>query len=296
MGGRFQIVVVTNDATLAVTIDLEFFDCAFLFRDRAPDQIPPETRSMGVEGVEFIANLLEEHGVRGTFFTLGEVAEQLPELVADLADRGHEIASHGYSKSHPDLRESDAERVRQELVGSKQILESIIETSVSGFRAPAFALDDSVLKTVSDVGYTYDSSIVPSRRIPGFYGTPDAPSDPFSSEEWFSTPGVMEFPIATAPFVRLPISGAWMRLLGRRYARWGIREHLGRHPSTILYIHPWELVDVPQYDPIPRRVAWRTGAHTRETLSKIVSEHASKIRTMQSLCRQLEANTMERNA
>jgi polysaccharide deacetylase family protein (PEP-CTERM system associated) len=267
---------------VALTVDVEFFDSAFRFRERAPDQIPNEARTMGIEGIEFVADLLERHGARGTFFTLGEVAEQIPETIADLVDRGHEVASHGYSKSHPDLRECSEETVREELGSSKRILENVTGEGVDGFRAPAFALDDDVIKIAAEQGYAYDSSVVPCRRIPGFYGTPDAPTEPFSSELWFSTSGVTEFPMATAPLFRLPVSGAWMRLLGRRYALWGVRSHAERHPATVLYVHPWELVDVPQYDSIPKRVAWRTGQYTRETLSALVSEHASHMATMRT--------------
>lgn len=274
---------MTTDTTLAITVDVEFFDSPFLFRDRAPDRIPNEARTMGIEGLKFIANLLERHGARGTFFTLGEVAQQVPETIADLTKRGHEIASHGYSKSHPDLRERSRGTVREELDKSKRAIENVTDEPVEGFRAPAFAINDEVLEVVHDVGYTYDSSVVPGRHIPGFYGTPNAPQNPFHSDRWFSTPGVFEFPTATAPYFRLPISGAWMRLLGRRYVLWGVRNHMKRHSVTVLYVHPWELVDVPQYDPIPRRVAWRTGPYTRKILQTLVRKHAPHIRTVGSL-------------
>ena len=35
-------------------------------------------------------------GSRATFFVLGWVAERQPALVREIADRGHEIACHGY--------------------------------------------------------------------------------------------------------------------------------------------------------------------------------------------------------
>src|SRR3546814_12768615 len=40
--------------------------------------------------------LLEEAGVKATFFTLGWVAERYPALLRRIANAGHEIASHGY--------------------------------------------------------------------------------------------------------------------------------------------------------------------------------------------------------
>ncbi len=41
-------------------------------------------------------DLFDQHGAKGTFFTLGWVAERDPELVREIVNRGHELASHGY--------------------------------------------------------------------------------------------------------------------------------------------------------------------------------------------------------
>lgn len=268
---------------LALTVDLEFYDTVYGFSDDRPEPTP-ESRDLGVEGVEFVASLLEAHDVRGTFFVLGEIAEERPDMVADLAGRGHEVASHGYSKSHPDLRAQSREVVVEELESSKAILEDVTGESVEGFRAPAFSQDDDVLAALADVGYHYDSSVVPGRSIPGFYGVPDAPHTPYTVEPATAS-DLVELPVSVAPWVRLPISGAWMRLLGRRYARWGVRRRLARDGYAMVYVHPWELVDVPHVEGIPRRVSFRTGAHARRTLESIVEAHADALTTAGAIAR-----------
>src|SRR5580692_10829128 len=48
------------------------------------------------QSTERTLDLLDEYGVHATFFVLGWVADQLPELVRQVANRGHEIASKGY--------------------------------------------------------------------------------------------------------------------------------------------------------------------------------------------------------
>lgn len=275
---------------LAITVDLEFFDSAFLFRGRNASA-PPATSEMGLDGVEFIAELLERYDCRGTFFILGEIAEQRPELVANLAARGHEIASHGYSKSHPDLRELSQAAVREEVVSAKEILETIVDTELAGYRAPAFAMDEDVLSVVRDAGFEYDSSLVPSRRIPGFYGDADAPKQPFEATEWYGVDDITEFPISVAPLVGLPISGAWMRLLGRKYALWGLSRAIDSCRAVTTYIHPWEFVDVPQFDEIPWRIAWRTGDYVRGTFEHIVSEYADRIGPMSEVLQEYESNS-----
>ena len=40
--------------------------------------------------------LFDKAGVKGTFFTLGWVAERYPALIRRIVDAGHEIASHGW--------------------------------------------------------------------------------------------------------------------------------------------------------------------------------------------------------
>ena len=55
--------------------------------DRHPSRV--------VANTERLLDLLATHQVRGTFFTLGWVAEKYPSLVRRIAEQGHEVASHG---------------------------------------------------------------------------------------------------------------------------------------------------------------------------------------------------------
>ncbi|MFA5905878.1 MAG: polysaccharide deacetylase family protein, partial [Desulfobacula sp.] len=93
---------------------------------------------------------------KATFFILGWIAEKLPKLVQEIHKRGHEVASHG-NDHHlcANLTETD---LLMDLKSSKECLETIIGSRVYGFRAPSFALDDRVLRTIAKAGYLYDSS------------------------------------------------------------------------------------------------------------------------------------------
>jgi peptidoglycan/xylan/chitin deacetylase (PgdA/CDA1 family) len=48
-----------------------------------------------------IQALLDEAGIKATFFVTGEHAEQYPGLVHNLLAAGHEIGEHSYSHRHP---------------------------------------------------------------------------------------------------------------------------------------------------------------------------------------------------
>jgi len=49
-------------------------------------------------------DVLDRVGARATFFVIGELCDRNPAIVAEMAKRGHELASHGYThRKFPDL-------------------------------------------------------------------------------------------------------------------------------------------------------------------------------------------------
>lgn len=46
------------------------------------------------ESTRLVLSLCDRHDVTATFFVVGEVAEEYPDIVAEVADAGHDIASH----------------------------------------------------------------------------------------------------------------------------------------------------------------------------------------------------------
>jgi len=90
----------------ALTIDVEEFQahaCAKVI-DRADwERIPGRVAA----NVRRLLALLAEHGTRATFFVLGWVADQHPELVREIAAAGHEVGSHGYAHQLVDRQAPD---------------------------------------------------------------------------------------------------------------------------------------------------------------------------------------------
>src|SRR5579885_3469712 len=85
-----------------------------------------------------ILDLLDELNVRATFFVVGLLAEGCPELVRDVARRGHEIGTH--SHAHHLVHRLDREKFRRDVERSKKYLEDLTGTAVLGFRAPEFSI------------------------------------------------------------------------------------------------------------------------------------------------------------
>ena len=94
--------------------------------------------------------------VRATFFVLGWIAKTLPGLVREIAARGHEVASHGVD--HHLCTDQSIDILRKDLTDSRKLLEDIIGSRVTGYRAPSFSVNNDILKIIEDAGYQYDSS------------------------------------------------------------------------------------------------------------------------------------------
>lgn len=119
--------------------------------------------SENTESLKLIPKMLDyfsENNVTATFFTLGEIAEQYPNLVRKIS-RNHEIASHGYNHSYLNNKNLDFQ-----LRKSKRAIE-LLGVDCKGFRAPYFMCPKNFFKSLKENGYKYDSSI--SSFFPGRY-------------------------------------------------------------------------------------------------------------------------------
>ena len=112
-----------------------------------------------------ILDMFDESGQKATFFVLGWVAERQKDLVLEIAKRGHEVASHGYS--HQLIYNQSIDVFREETIRSKAILEDIIQQPILGYRAASYSITEKskwALDIIAESGFIYDSSIFPVRH------------------------------------------------------------------------------------------------------------------------------------
>lgn len=224
----------------ALTIDVEdYFQVSAL----AP-YIPRaewERRECRVEhNVARILDLLEEHGVKATFFTLGWIAERHPGVVRAIVDASHELASHGYG--HQRAHELTPEQFFADIERAKKLLEDLGGVAVKGYRAPSFSIDGRnrawAFDLLARAGYRYSSSVYPVRH--DHYGMPEAPRFP-----WRAHAEVLEIPPTTVRLGahNLPASGGgYFRLLPYAVSR-RLIERVNRREgkAAVFYFHPWEI-------------------------------------------------------
>lgn len=77
---------------------------------------------------------LKERDVRATFFVLGEKAKEHPEIIKQMEEEGHIIGNHTYT--HIQLRSSNREKFRDELVMTNEVIKEITGEEVQYVRPP----------------------------------------------------------------------------------------------------------------------------------------------------------------
>jgi polysaccharide deactylase family protein, PEP-CTERM locus subfamily len=188
-----------------------------------------------------VLELLARHQTKATFFVLAWVAERHPRLIKQIAECGHEIASHGYG--HELVTAQTPELFRADVKKAKQILENLTGSPIQGYRAPGFTITRETLwalPILAEEGYTYDSSVVPIRH--DHCGLPGA--DPWHHLRQTASGPIWEVPPSTVNLgaVRLPIAGgSYFRLLpfSVLFLLFKRIERQGR--PLVMYFHPWEL-------------------------------------------------------
>lgn len=192
-------------------------------------------------GLSQLLELLARHHATGTFFVLGWIAEREPALIREIAEQGHEIASHG--SDHRRVTTITRDQFRESVHSSKRILEDTTGVKVFGYRAPSFSIvrgGEWALDILLQEKYRYDSSLFPVRR--NGYGFVRGERDP---HELHLPSGVL----AEVPPATLGVGGAVLPAAGGAYFRHlpyalvhsALASAEKRGVPGTFYIHPWEL-------------------------------------------------------
>ena len=226
------------------TVDLEdwFHVCGVsaLSREKwsaLPSRVGTTTR--------WLLDTLDANSVRATFFVLGWIAEEHPQLVADIQGAGHDIGSHGHE--HVRAYELGADAFAADLQKSISALRSAGVPPVTAFRAPEWSINDRsmwALDTLARSGFTTDASMAPVKivgsttysRLPHVRQTASGP--------------ITEVPpLVVDRFGQvMPLGWGWgLRMSSPRRVLRRIEEVNRAGSPAVLAVHPWEFdVDPPK--------------------------------------------------
>lgn len=228
---------------LSVSVDLDSVAC---YRDiHGLVEVAPLPDPAYTVGVSRLLNLFAELEITSTLFVIGRDTAD-PEHRATLraaAKEGHELASHSWSHNYA-LRTLGDRYIFDDMSRVHDALTTLQDREPTGFRAPGYNIDDRLLESCIELGYTYDSSVFP---CPLYYaakglimagqfavGRPSrsaltraeallAPTTPYRPRVGGTRPTfwkrgdapILEIPIAVIPGVRFPLIGTSLHILGR---------------------------------------------------------------------------------
>jgi len=255
-------------------------------------ELRDETGKLVLEqGMPRLLDLYDEYGIKATFFYTGYIANLYPEVVKMAHERGHEIASHGYShKVENAFDEMSEQKIRDHLNRSKNTLEQIIGEEVISFRAPALRVKKNISMALLETGFLIDSSVA-SQRIDMFlsFGVKH-------KLNWFRSPrgiyftkaedifskgdsDLLEIPVSSFLF---PYIGTFMRIspliISVVRSSLNLENKLtGRHINFLT--HPNEFIDEPPIDSLT------TSRRSKNYLSYLLGDllrHRLKVKNLGS--------------
>jgi len=292
----------------ALTIDVEDYFQVEAFASRINynewDNYPCRIK----QNTQKILDILDDYQIKATFFCLGWIAKRSPSLIKNIAQRGHEVASHGYA--HQPVYKQSPDIFMQDIRKTKQILEDIIGQPVIGYRAPTYSITQKTLwalEILAEEGYKYDSSIFPIKH--DLYGIPNAPRFPFNVHtlkranvftcKRSNVQTFFEFPLTTLRIlnINIPIAGGgYFRVFPYIFIKNALRHiNLKEKQPFVFYLHPWELdPEQPRINHLPWRSRFRHYVNLRKTegkfrkllsdfrfstVLKVLKQHNSKLGT-----------------
>ncbi len=219
-----------------------------------------------------ILEFLAERDLKITFFIVGQDAALDCNAAAmkAISEHGHEIGNHSFNHD-PWLHLYDEEQLEEELRRSEEAIVNATGQSPRGFRGPGFSLSETTLRTLQRRGYKYDATVFPNLLNPlarayffsrsslsdeekeqrkELFGTwRDAlrPTKPF---QWvFEDESLMEIPVTTMPFFKVPIhlsyilyASRFSRTLAFAYFRFALLMCRIARVSPSILLHPLDFI------------------------------------------------------
>lgn len=235
-----------------LSFDIEEFDLPFEYNKSIDfnDQI-----SISTEGTLAILTILKKYNVKATFFSTATFAIHAPQVMKQIVDEGHEVASHNYYHSSFEV---------EHLKLSREKLAELTGQEIIGFRMPRMQPVDEI--EVFKAGYKYNSSLNPT-LIPGRYNNFNKP------RVFFKEKGVLQIPASVSPLIRFPLFWLSFHNLPLSIYKILCKQTLKKDGYLNLYFHPWEFTNLNQPDRFnfPQYVSRNSGTSMIERMDLFVN-------------------------
>lgn len=223
------------------TLSIDWEDFGQLFGMYHFNEITEPVKGSIERQTDIMLDMLDETNNKATFFILGMLAKYRPQLVKNIAARGHEIGIHG--QNHKAMFTLTPEQAAKDLKESVDIISNITGEKIYGYRAPFFSVNETnlyVLEILTDLGLIYDSSIFPKKMprygIEGF-------SDKDALYDLPNGKQIVELPLTIANYFNRtwPVAGGgYIRLMPKMLVNKVFRDFKKQEKDSMIYMHPYE--------------------------------------------------------
>lgn len=190
-----------------------------------------------------ILDLLEQREMKATFFCVGRLATDFPEVVKKIAEKGHEVGCH--SNTHQWLNKMSMQEALEDTRAAVDALEQCIGKKVKSYRAPAFSIGEKnkwAFEVLAECGIERDASVFPASR--DFGGFPQFKEHVPTLVSYHGIT-IKEFPIPT-----MKLLGKELAYSGGGYFRffplWMIKNCMKDSDYNMCYFHIGDLLPGPK--------------------------------------------------
>lgn len=106
----------------------------------------------GEEFLPDMLNTLDQENSKITFFIGGSWAKRYPDMLKDIASRGHELGNHTYSHPHPN--NLTKQQNQEQITRTEELVKELTSVKTTLYAPPYGEYNDNVLAAAADLGYT----------------------------------------------------------------------------------------------------------------------------------------------
>lgn len=239
-----------------LSFDIEEWYCEKEFWGNVPQKIKEFDRYL-----DEILDLLEERAIKATFFCVGGMAIEFPEVIKRIKVRGHEIGCHSYY--HRWLNTMSRDDVIKDTRMAIDAIEQCIGEKVISYRAPAFSIGKNnswVFNVLYECGIRRDASVFPAARDFGGFAEFGQKRPTMIS---IGKAQIKEFPICTTSILGKEFAytgGGYFRFFPLAY----VKKQMDRSEYNMIYFHISDLVT--EFDGVLSKKDYETYFHEKGSL------------------------------
>lgn len=144
----FVIICVVLLST--ITVSAKLLPIYSVFTDKKQVALTFDC-AWGADDIDEILETLDQHGVKATFFMVGDWMRKYPEAAKKIAEKGHDVASH--SDKHPHVTEMGKEEIKKDIRFAHNTIKEITGIDTNLYRAPYGEYNDTVVEAAKESGY-----------------------------------------------------------------------------------------------------------------------------------------------